>query len=217
VTPGMIFLGYRAAGVPPEASICRSARVEEICSIMGCMRGEPAGSVIRWERFNAASLYDTPEHAGTAVPAGVAFTVFGVRLLPMVFGPTGEETPMDVNEYFGVGGKCWPMDPGDAWESLGFDAVGSVSATHAHDGYAGSMAMWRCSPLSCNGMAAEYPVNRWCLLDTMEEARAAARRFGIEEPEPGPYVVVEVLRRKGEGAWAEVLAGHAFRHAGREA
>ena len=50
-----------------------------------------------------------------------------------------------------------------------------------------------CSPLSCNGMAESIPVNDSCLIDDMETALAAARRFGVEQPEPGPYVIVEVL------------------------
>ena len=31
------------------------------------------------------------------------------------------------------------------------------------------------------------------LIDDLETATAAARRFGTEQPEPGPYVIVEVL------------------------
>ena len=50
-----------------------------------------------------------------------------------------------------------------------------------------------CSPLSCNSMAESIPVNEFCLLDDLELALAAARRFGTEKPEPGPYVIIEVL------------------------
>lgn len=50
-----------------------------------------------------------------------------------------------------------------------------------------------CSPLSCNGMAESIPVNEFCLLDDLESALATARRFDTEQPEPGPYVVIEVL------------------------
>lgn len=67
--------------------------------------------------------------------------------------------------------------------SLGFDVVSkSVS-----DGF-------ECSPLSCNSMALELAVNRHCLVDHLEVAIAVATRFSVEEPEPGPYYVVEVLR-----------------------
>lgn len=205
--PPMMFLGYRAWGEPEIAAACRSPRVEEICSL-GCLRGEPRGSQILWEWFNAASCYDTPEHAGMTVASGMLFTVVGLRLLPMVFGKGGEMSPMDVPTYFGSGVEFRPNDPGPAWESLGFDAVGLQAAWPAQNGYAPQMAMWMCAPLSCNGMAKEYEVNRWCLLDRLEDAMTAARRFAMEEPEPGPYVVVEVLRRRGEGAWAEVVSRH---------
>ena len=50
-----------------------------------------------------------------------------------------------------------------------------------------------CSPLSCNGMAESTTVNDACLIDELESALAAARRFAVEQPEPGPFVVIEVL------------------------
>jgi len=50
-----------------------------------------------------------------------------------------------------------------------------------------------CSPLTCNSMAENIPVNEFCLLDVLESALATAQRFEIEKPEPGPYFVIEVL------------------------
>ena len=51
------------------------------------------------------------------------------------------------------------------------------------------------SPLSCNGLASSYPINQFCLLDDVEAAYRAGRDFGVEQPEPGSYIIVEVLRR----------------------
>ncbi len=59
----------------------------------------------------------------------------------------------------------------------------------------GSSAGFECSPLSCNGMAGEIPVNRYCLLDNVEQALRVAARFDEEQPEPGDYFVVEVSAR----------------------
>jgi len=42
-------------------------------------------------------------------------------------------------------------------------------------------------------MAGAFRANKHCLLDTLDEALRVARHFSIEEPEPGPYYVVEVL------------------------
>jgi hypothetical protein len=73
-------------------------------------------------------------------------------------------------------GRCWEI-------RLGFDAVSkSISA------------FFECSPLSCNNMAAEAPVNRFCLLETLAEAMALAEHCSRGEGEPGPYYVLEVLR-----------------------
>jgi len=62
------------------------------------------------------------------------------------------------------------------------------------------------SPLWCNGWWSKVAVNRYCLLDEVEEAFRLARHFSDghqEKPgsyvgpaEPGPYFVVEVLRRR---------------------
>jgi hypothetical protein len=51
------------------------------------------------------------------------------------------------------------------------------------------------SPLSCNGLAGGYPVNQFCLLDDVGAACRAGRDFGAGQPEPGSYIMVEVLRR----------------------
>lgn len=54
---------------------------------------------------------------------------------------------------------------------------------------------FECSPLSCNGLSKEIPVNAHCLLETVEEALALVRSPRMQDTEPGPYVVVEVSRR----------------------
>ena len=74
-----------------------------------------------------------------------------------------------------------------AFDCLGYDAV------ELTDGQC-----LGCSPLSCNGEAAQHPVNRYCLVATEQEGIALARRFSISKPEPGPYSVVEVWRETKE-------------------
>ncbi len=51
-----------------------------------------------------------------------------------------------------------------------------------------------CSPLSCNGLAAELPVNAHCLLDSPEAARAALAAGAFTNTEPGPFRIVAVHR-----------------------
>jgi len=72
----------------------------------------------------------------------------------------------------------------ETFRSLGFDSA-SKSAYSA--------LSLECSPLSCNEMGAELPVNEHCLFPTLDAAIAGAERFAVEQPEPGDYYVVEVL------------------------
>lgn len=52
-----------------------------------------------------------------------------------------------------------------------------------------------CSPLFCNCLANEIAVNRFCLLDDIEQAMDVGKRFGVEQPEPGDFVLFEVWRK----------------------
>ncbi len=49
-----------------------------------------------------------------------------------------------------------------------------------------------CSPLSCNGIAAEVPVNDSCLFDTFDEAKRALECGLFRNAEPGPCRIVAV-------------------------
>lgn len=48
------------------------------------------------------------------------------------------------------------------------------------------------SPLSCNGLADELPVNRHCLFDTLEAAKSALSDGALKNCEPGPYRILAV-------------------------
>ncbi|HEX2592204.1 MAG TPA: hypothetical protein VHL34_11950 [Rhizomicrobium sp.] len=48
------------------------------------------------------------------------------------------------------------------------------------------------SPLSCCNLAEDFPVNRFCLLDSFEMAHEAAERFAEIDCEPGPYRIFAV-------------------------
>ena len=71
-----------------------------------------------------------------------------------------------------------------SFQTLGFDSV--CKSTRGVLGF-------ECSPLSCNGLAEEWPVNEFCLFPSLGDAIAGAVRFAADQPEPGAYFVVEVL------------------------
>jgi hypothetical protein len=49
-----------------------------------------------------------------------------------------------------------------------------------------------CSPLSCNSLATEIPVNEHCLFNTLAEAKEALWRGFFKNSEPGPFRIFAV-------------------------
>jgi hypothetical protein len=64
-----------------------------------------------------------------------------------------------------------------------------VATFHAHTSP-------ECSPLSCNSVATEIPVNKHCLFNRLEEAKEAIERGLFKRSEPGPYRIFAVYRVK---------------------
>lgn len=149
--------------------------VVEVCSVSDCINPSPDGWIDRW-LHNELGFFNTRDDARTMVAdPGPDFHLFAYRLLPLRFTKTGRE-PFSLPT---VSPEPLTAD----FLSLGFDVVSkSVSD------------FFECSPLSCNGLAQETPVNRYCLVNTRTEAESLADRFAREEPEPGPYYVLEILR-----------------------
>ena len=154
----------------------RAPGVSEICSVSNCLSKPPAGWIEHWKHNDWGFFRSVADARSVVTAAHNAFVVFAYRLLPRVF-VKGRAKACAVPEL-----PLEAIPPN--FTSLGFDVV-SKSITH----------FFECSPLSCNYMAAEVSaVNQYCLVNTLHEAVELARRFSIEEPEPGPYHVIEVLR-----------------------
>ncbi len=187
-----VFLGFTIKQItPPPRPWCDDwpALVAEICSVSDCAASRVDDWMAAFDH-NRGWCWDTETTALSHVPAGeeLQYALYAYRAIPRVFGLAEEPVEETLDGLLWAEWPPLPPEPSlSAYERLGYDVVG-------HDRSYG-IAGWQCSPLSCCGLATEYPVNRYCLLDDLDVALAAARRFGIEEPEPGPYVVVEVLRR----------------------
>ena len=111
-----------------------------------------------------------------------------IALVPLLFDKSGIEMPVTVDDLFSKESPDLPPEPASHhFHRIGYDVVERNATT--------GILGFGCSPLSCNGMAESIPVNDFCLIDDLESAMVVARRFGIEQPEPGPYVVIEVLAR----------------------
>ncbi len=152
-------------------------RVTAIRSVSECVSKGPDDWIVHWTH-NEFGRYSTQSAAIAVVPEAdrSQFELHAYRMLPGVFDG-GERLSFELLE---IAVEPLPQD----FESLGFDAV----ANSCGSGF-------ECSPLSCNLLAEEIETNEHCLLPTLAAAVEAALRFSREEPEPGPYFVVEVLWR----------------------
>jgi hypothetical protein len=166
--------GYFPKRVAPRPDGFECPAVRHICSVSCCISDGPDGWIDHW-LHNELGLFDSVDLAAQVIaPSEEGFTIFAYRVGTVCFdGGRAEDW-------------TWPeIDPEDrgGYRSLGFDVVGKTDLGMGFEH----------SPLSCNGMAGEYPVNAHCLLDDLMVAVAAAEQFSIEQPEPGRYYVVEVL------------------------
>jgi hypothetical protein len=177
----MIDAGYFAKVVGPIPDWFRVPGVHEICSASTCISTGPDDWVDRW-RHNEFGWFNTIEDAWSVVPDAdrPRYRLFGYRIALTRYrngDPVELAVPTDVD----------PVPIAANFETLGYDAISKSME---------SVLGFECSPLSCNGMADEIPVNEYCLFRTKEEAIAGAKRFSIEQPEPGDYYVVEVLEAR---------------------
>ena len=153
--------------------------VTEICSVSDCVNSSPLGWIDKW-LHNDLGFFNSVAAARSVIVEGPQrFTVFAFRLLDLRF-VRGKREPVVFSRL-----PVEPIPPD--FVPLGFDIVSKTISSQ-----------FECSPLSCNGMANEVPVNTYCLVRTLDEAIAVAERFSLEEPEPGPYHVLEVLREPAQ-------------------
>jgi hypothetical protein len=174
----MIDAGYFTKRVESKPDWLRAAAVREICSVSNCISDAPDGWVDRWVH-NEFGWFNRIVDAVSAVPDDrrSGFRLFAYRLHPEVFRSYGRVAlivPPDV--------KPDPIPP--SFQTLGFDTVSKSTR---------GVLGFECSPLSCNALAEEWPVNEFCLFSSLGDAIAGAVRFADEQPEPGAYFVVEVL------------------------
>jgi hypothetical protein len=181
-----VFLGYRARPLaPPPPGAC-PPHVEWLASVSHCL-ARPPESYFGRDDTNAAGADDSPEAALAAVNAEErpGCRLFAYAVVPVVFDRDGERPPAPGDLWL----EGWPdPPPGPALPDLapiGYDVASRQPGTLG----------FGCSPLTCNGLAASFPVNRFGLVDALDDARRLATHCGATEPEPGPYVIVQVLLR----------------------
>lgn len=191
--PKPVLLGYRPRKpwTPPPSYEMNGVTV---ASASDCLCDPVLPAEPDWDNMNTAMHYDTPQEAVEAAQrfGATKFEVHATRLWPLKFqGETIERFALELARH---GDRTSKPACCNACESLGFDVVSVPTAEFDSAAQRCDRLPLDCSPLSCNAMGAEYPVNRWCLLATIDAAVSTAMAFARDEPEPGPFVIVEVLR-----------------------
>ncbi len=193
--PEPTFLGYGLKQVERRPDWLKCPRVERIYSVSHCISTEPYSDK-RYERwaFNKSGWYDTLDLAELDAQAGEQWGAFAFELYPLEFeGDAVQQVP--VGTLLRADPRRLPTLSEPGFRFVGYDVVSGRCASPAEGDYAPVMAGFDCSPLSCNSLAPDHPVNENCLLDRWEDAVAAAARFAREEPEPGPYYIFGVYHR----------------------
>lgn len=147
------------------------------------------GSVQRIMDEYIARHVPRPEVSFSADDSRFHWDLFAYRMFPVRVAK-GVEESCEVEP-----GDLEPVQPlPDDYAWLGLDVVNRQCDN-----------LFECSPLNCNGHYSTETVNRYCLLDQLETALQLARHWSggkyrddgayVGPAEPGPYFIVEVLRK----------------------
>lgn len=198
--PNGIVLGYLAREIVTgdeyraHAVAVQDPRIQEICSVSTCI--SPAVKDFdRWA-FNEAGYYPTVQSALDAVHQDrrSRAALFAYRLYLVEF-TGGERKEVTSAELLGANAPLLiTEEPPARFRSIGFDVVSGRRALPESQRSPRAPFGLDCSPLSCCGLSVRYAINSYCLLPEYGDAAVTARDFSREEPEPGPYFIVQVLR-----------------------
>lgn len=176
----MIPAGYMAKRVMSNPDWLKAYRVEDIYSVSGCISKNFADYITFW-KHNDFWLFDSPQVieqvAGEHSIDLAGTTMFYYEVFEQEFDDAKEQwypyerEPSFTTNVRLVGQKIL----------AGFDVVNS-SQNNAPE----------CSPLSCNSLANEIPVNAHCLLPDFETAKQLIETGQFTNSEPGPYRIFAV-------------------------
>lgn len=175
----MIPLGYMAKHVSAGPEWLKAPQVSRIYSVSSCISKDFGKWVEAW-KHNGYWFFDAPERIAE-VAAERQIDLSGTTLF--YYEGFAEEYDSE------FGWTAYHPEPSfqlkvvlpDKKALRGFDVVCYSQGNSAE-----------CSPLSCNGLAAEMPVNAFCLLNTPEEAKSLLEAGRFIHSEPGPYRVIAV-------------------------
>jgi hypothetical protein len=175
---------WRRAPLHPD--LLETNHIEECC---GCEHAQWIQETNRAACF--ATLESVPPHWFRESEDGQSAEVYAYRAFPLLFDSSGAVQPLSAEDLLGPGARPPEMPDLTRFTRLGYDVTEYLNGPHGWTG---------CSPLSpyCNGVYLEVStlINRYCLVEDLAAAFDLAVEFGVRQPEPGPYLIVEVWRAR---------------------
>ena len=175
----MIPAGYMAKRVSLRSEWLKAERVVDIYSVSNCVSPDFADYINYW-KHNGYWFFDSPE----IIQELAREQLIDLRGTSLFYY---EVYGLEFHEYE----KQWtPFQPASFTTEVrepdtkileGYDVVTFSVGTNPE-----------CSPLSCNGLAAEVETNQYCLLTSLEQARDLLEQGRFKDSEPGPYRIFAV-------------------------
>ncbi|MEM6431045.1 MAG: hypothetical protein AAF708_17545 [Deinococcota bacterium] len=171
-------LGYMAKKIADAPEELRQHGVYDIYSLSPCMSDDFTDYVRFW-KHNGYWLFNSPaDITGVAQLADVSLeptTLFYYEAYPQ------EYADGIWRAFYPEPSLTTTIVPISTRTHVGYDIVSFYAE-----------AIPECSPLSCNLMATEIPVNQHCLLDDLDDALAYINSGTFDTCEPGPLRIIAV-------------------------
>ncbi len=173
-------IGYLCKNVVKTPGWLKVQAVADIYSLSGCVSRNFADYVNYW-RHNGYWLFDSPSVIeDIARQEGIDLTVATL----FYYEAYKYEFDATTREWIAFGPEpsfITDVQSPTTKNLEGFDVVTFAAHTSPE-----------CSPLSCNSLATDIPVNEHCLFRTFAEAKKALELGLFNRSEPGPYRIVAV-------------------------
>ena len=176
----MIELGYMAKHVAARPEQLSVVHVVDICSVSNCISDDFTDFTAYW-MHNEFFFFDSPDiirkicaRDNISMPDLQFFFYRGHDLQFDAVDKKWEKYGSDLSVAENV-------ESPRSIQRLGFDVV-TYSMQNAP----------QCSPLSCNYLASEIPVNKHCLIDKLDDAIKHLESGSFDNTEPGPFRIIEV-------------------------
>jgi hypothetical protein len=180
----MIPAGYMSKKVVVRPEWLKADGVEDVCAVSGCF-SEPFADYINYWKHNGFWLFNSISDIEQLCSQEKNDASHNTLFYYEVFE----------NEYDEDSKECSAFEPEASFETHVQEPLNAKLVGYDVTTFTGGTSP-ECSPLSCNSLATEIPVNRHCLFDTFEQAIEAleAGKFDNSEPAPGRFRIFAVYR-----------------------